>query len=411
MPIRGLTDRGLSFPEIGRIRKGAPRPASGDAPGADLTYFRVVFDEQETEARAAFERAYPAEPRELNVLLPFGQIESVWDAWVEAYVAGGLVYRSDLDKVVYWVDPGSGERLVKNGVALRDINMLGAVAKKGDPVACIAAAGPVGHYKARSGSTKELEATPIGRLRVVIPELSRFAYLTFVTTSQYDVGNLSSQLAALDEIQRKAGLGLPGVPLILKRRPAMVSVPFPDGRRVRMEKWLVSIEADPKWVEAKTRSMLASAMPLLIEGKFHDEEAGEAEGPGWLDDIERPGTGWTEGQVREEHAEPEAEKPPEEPRAEKPPEEPKAKGKRRWPVAVLDQVVKAGAAPDRDEAKALLAHSPWADPAVEIKRGGGLVPWAKAFRGFVDSGDPEDLAASKATAEWKSLGGAALGGG
>lgn len=402
MGIKGLTDRGLSFPEIGRIRKGGPK--GHDGPGPDLTYFRVVFAEQEADARAAFERAYPPEPRELNVLLPFGSIESVWDAWVEAYVAGGLVYRSDLDKVVYWVDPGTGERLVKNGRAVRDIDVLGAVAKKGDQVPCIAAAGPVGYYKGKNGTEKPLTAAPIGRLRVVIPELNRFAYLTFVTTSQYDVGNISSQLAALDEVQRAARLGIPGVPLILKRRPAMVSVPFPDGRRVRMEKWLVSIEADPKWVEAKTRAMLASAMPLLIEGKFHDEDTGEAEaeGPGWLDEIERPGTGWTEGQVREEHAEPEPEKPA---------TEPKAQGKRRWPVAVLDQVVKAGAAPDRAEAKALLAHSPWADPSVEIKRGGGLVPWAKAFRGFVDSGDPEDLAASKATAEWKALGGTALGGG
>ena len=44
MPIKGLTNGEMDFPEIGRLRKGAPK-TQADRPGKDLTYFRFEADE------------------------------------------------------------------------------------------------------------------------------------------------------------------------------------------------------------------------------------------------------------------------------------------------------------------------------------------------------------------------------
>ena len=78
MAIKGLTDRGLSFPQIGNIRKGDNGGKNG-AP-RDLQYFRVEMDEREAAASAAFLSAYGPQPTEINIVLPFDDIDRCWDA-------------------------------------------------------------------------------------------------------------------------------------------------------------------------------------------------------------------------------------------------------------------------------------------------------------------------------------------
>ena len=114
-PIKGLTDRMAQFPELGQVRKGAPKPADGKKPGADLTFFRVTFDEREIESAAIFAQHYGDEPREIDVLLPFNHVDENLEAWRESYVAGGLVHRCDGERIWYEVNPKTGERLVRNG--------------------------------------------------------------------------------------------------------------------------------------------------------------------------------------------------------------------------------------------------------------------------------------------------------
>ena len=91
MPIRGLTDRPASFPEIGSVRKGAPKEPN--RPGADLKYFRVEFDEREQAAAKIFSVSYPDQPTELNIWFPFNDVDRNFEAWREAYVAGALIHR------------------------------------------------------------------------------------------------------------------------------------------------------------------------------------------------------------------------------------------------------------------------------------------------------------------------------
>ena len=56
-----------------------------------------------------------------------------------------------------------------------------------------------------------------------------------------------------------------GIPLVLRRRPKGISVPKTDGTRVRMQKWLLSIEADPEWVKGKLIEVKTLALPDVDE--------------------------------------------------------------------------------------------------------------------------------------------------
>ncbi len=241
MGIKGLTDRGLAFPEIGSIRKGAKK-SDERKPGADLKYFRVEFDEREVESAEIFRRVYGNQPTEINILLPFNEIDKVWDAWHEAYTAGRMVARSDGEFLTYLLDVETGE-----------VRVLGGHPKTPHP-----ADGIVGFYKDSKGSKQPIKLRPVGRMKVVIPELKRLAYLTLHTTSIHDIMNLSSQLEAIRVMNSGR---IAGVPLILRRRPKMISTPGPDGQRVRREKWLLSIEADPQWVKAKLLEIKHLSLP------------------------------------------------------------------------------------------------------------------------------------------------------
>lgn len=239
MPIKGLTDRGVAFPQIGNIRKGAKKEPN--KPGADLQYFRVEFDERETRAIAKFKSLYPDEkPTAMTVLLPFDQIERVWNPWREAYVAGALLHRCDGEFVNYAINPQTGEVIVKNGA---DAN--------GQPVKC----------NLQNDPDKRKRCKPTGRLHVIVPELERLAYLVVHTTSIHDIANISNRLAAIKEIN--AG-HIVGIPIVMYRKPVRISTPTGEnGKRERRVKYLIDLEPDPEWVSRKIGALKFAAMPQL----------------------------------------------------------------------------------------------------------------------------------------------------
>lgn len=246
MPIKGLTDQRMQFVEIGQLRKGAPKKK--DRPGEDLTYFRATFLEGEDQAAEMFHEEYGEEPREINIRLPFNTVEENFDAWQEAYVQGGLIHRCDGEYVQYEVDPKTGSVLVMNGL---DAN--------NQKVKC-------------DGST---DCKPTGRLKVIVPELRRLAFMTVLTTSVWDILNISRQLEAIRHINNGQ---LQRVPLVLKRRPRDISTPSGSGgKRARRTKWLLSIEADPKWVERQVLELpAAEAEPLALPPGMPEPENGES---------------------------------------------------------------------------------------------------------------------------------------
>ena len=415
MPIKGLTDRAAQFPEIGRIRKGAPKEEF--KPGHDLDHFRVVFDESEEATQRLFEASYPAKPRSLNVWLPFARLEDCWDAWIEAYLASGLIYRSDGERVAFWIDPETGVRRVKDGVPLVDGDWVVQDPATGQNyVPCLAARDlPIGFYVTGKGKRLPVQAKPIGRLKVIIPELKRFGFLTFVTTSEYDIGNLSAQLRALADIQERAGLpGVSGIPMKLRRKLTRCMRRMPDGTRQLGESWLVSIEADTTWAQAKAMAMLDAATPDLIEGKFLELPEPSEEDEGGTDDYDGNGHG---DPAAQEHPEvddemrqvPEGRKAPPKPAPAKPsapakPTTPDAPppAERQFDLALLDELVKEGLAPDRPEAAAMLGHSPWRYKVAPMKKA-SLKAWCRGYNRGIDEGLEPDAAAGAASEEIKEL--------
>ena len=224
MPIKGLTTgQQAAFPEIGQLRKGAPKP-DAKRPGKDLTYFRFTSDIREVEA--AFNNAYDGEPRLINIFLPFATTDENMEAWQEEYVASGLKHRCDGEHVV----------LIQN----EDGDYT--VPKPDNPIPC-------------PGGCK-----PVGRLKVIVPELRRLAFVTILTTSIHDIRNLTAQLRALESLRGD----LRGIPLQLRRRPKKISTPAGNGRRARREKWLLSVEAAPQWVELQLAAQQAQATPQIV---------------------------------------------------------------------------------------------------------------------------------------------------
>lgn len=241
--IKGLTDRGMSFPEIGSIRKGGAKDPAKNQPGKDLQYFRVDVDDDEEKRYHTLTKLtglYGDNPTALTIILPFDDIDRVWDAWREKYNAGALIHRCDGEMVRYSINPQTGERVVINGLRVDN----------GQPQPCQISTLP-----------KPQCCVPVGRLKVIIPALNRLAYFVVHTTSIHDIISISEQLEAIRGLN---GGHIAGVPLVLKRVPRNISTPSGDnGKRARRVKWLISIEADPSWVEQKVLALNSAAMPQI----------------------------------------------------------------------------------------------------------------------------------------------------
>lgn len=231
MPIKRLQQRLPSFPRIGELRKGAERTEDDvrkKRPGRDLKWFRFTPQPGETQAAERFRAAYGDHPTEINVYLPYARAMENFEAWQEEWVQGGLIHRCDGETCVLWLRPDGSYSQT--------------------PRPC-------------PGGCKQ-----VGRLRVLIPELKRMAYVTVLTSSVHDILNLTEQLQAVEGTVRLLGGDLRGVPFVLRRRPRQVSMPRVEpgsGRvtRVRAEKWLLSIEPHPDWVQRLVDGLQRVALP------------------------------------------------------------------------------------------------------------------------------------------------------
>lgn len=216
MPIQGYTDKGAALPKILDIRKGAKK-TEANKPGADLDYFRAVGD---TETMRAFAELFGGKPQAIEFMSPYNTMAETFEAWKEEYAAGGLKHRCDGVKTV--------RRQLKDG------------SYTDDPIDC-------------PGGCKQ-----VGRLNIVIPGLKRLGIVTVHTTSIWDIISISQQLFMIESLRGS----LRGIPLILRRVKRSISTPSgSDGKRARRDKWLLSIEPSPKWVEKQLEAMERAALP------------------------------------------------------------------------------------------------------------------------------------------------------
>lgn len=237
MTIKGLTDREEELPRIGELRKGAARTEEDLArkrPGKDLgPTFRFTAQDPATAER--FKELYGEAPQRLLVYLPGKTAAENFDAWNEKWVAGGLDHRCDGEVCTVWKDEKGNYQHT--------------------PLDC-------------PGGCKQ-----VGRLRVMLPDLEHLAYVTALTSSKHDILNLSSHLR---KYQSLAG-SLHGILFELTRIKRKVSTPGAGDKRVRREKWLLSLQPSTDWVRLKLEGMRMEAQ-LQIEGagaSIVDAETGE----------------------------------------------------------------------------------------------------------------------------------------
>ena len=242
MGIKGVSDKGLDFPEIGRIKKGEMQEKTGrngkyTAP-VDLDYFKIVFSKGFEHLDSVFKAAYPdKEPKAINIFLPFNDIVEMWDPFLEAYTASRLLARSDgpADKdgmVLFRCDPKTGDALVKNGINL----------ETGLPEPH-----PEDNIAGLDYKGKPVEYSPVGRLKVIVPELEEAGYMMMITGSWNDCENISKQLRGIKELNNGV---IKGVPLQMIRSDQEVMAPI-DGKKKRVTKSLISIIANSDWVSAR----------------------------------------------------------------------------------------------------------------------------------------------------------------
>ena len=238
MPIVGLTHQLPAFPRIGELRKGDVK--GNNRPGKNLTYFR--FTSTDSDALQTFRAAYGNEPRHVNCYLPYPTTDENFEAWIEEWGAGSLKWRGDGQNLVLWQTP-------------QDTYST-------EP-------------KAQPHGGKQ-----IGRLKMIVPELKRMAYVTALTTSVNDIMELHANLSAYEALRGS----LTGIPFILSRIPREISTPGKDGKRMRREEWLLHIEAQPAWVQAQLGAMRMQALPAaqkmvaLDTGEIIDYDTETVEG-------------------------------------------------------------------------------------------------------------------------------------
>src|SRR5262245_44326383 len=225
MPIKGLTDRGPQFRQIGILRKGEEK--TGNAPGKDLDYFRFVTEDE--DAAASFLEEFGPEPKAIRIFLPFPTKNQNFEAWQEEYTFGAIQHRCDGERTVMWRD------------------------KKGD---C--------HFDKEDQKDCPGGCVETMRLKVVIPALNRLAFVIVTSTSLNDIIHLDEQLDALE-----GGRGsLQGIPLVLRRSAHNISTPEMKGKertgkRVRREKSLLSIEPEKEWAQLVLEAQKRAAMAAL----------------------------------------------------------------------------------------------------------------------------------------------------
>lgn len=291
MPIYGLSDVPQSFLKLGQIRKGAPK--GGNAPGKDLDYFRVTFLNNIVTIKGKavnvglllqerFKEVYGDKPVSINARFADSSVIDVWDVNFECYKQGGLYAKAGSNKNgAYWIyyrDVDTAEVLISDGIAR---NSRGADLRD-EPVDLTK---PIYHNMKKEPFFLE----PVGRLKVVIPELADIAvgYFEFRPESPRDIRNISAELAAFDAVAKQYGKTIAGVPFILRRREEEVSKKI-DGKLVAGKSWVVHLDVGGDWGVRALDVIERLALPEIIEAEVKDVTQNAPDWEGTPEEWDQP---------------------------------------------------------------------------------------------------------------------------
>ena len=277
MPIANLTDIPRTVLKLGQIRKGEPK--GDNVPGKDLDYFRVTFLKnirvlggktvnigEKLEAR--FREVYGEKPTALNVRIPDQDVGAVWDANYECYKQGGLYASAGSRKVgddirLYWIfyrDLETAEVHIthERAVTPKGFELMQKPLDLNQPI-----------YKNSKGEPFYLK--PVGRLKVVIQELSDIAvgYFEFRPESPRDIRNISAELSYYDTMARSVGKTINGVPCVLCRREEIVPKKI-KGKLTSGASWVVHLDVGGEWGARALDVIERLALPEIVEGEVSD---------------------------------------------------------------------------------------------------------------------------------------------
>jgi hypothetical protein len=234
--IVGLTkgiERARRLPIIGKLRKGAARTEEDIAkkrPGHDLEWFRLTSDEPGLEK--LFAELFGADPAIITGVLPLATVDEVFPTRCEGRDKGGfLEHACDGEWCSIWRDD-------------KGVYHYAAPGEQGPPC---------------PGGCKA-----IGRLYLEIPELQQHGYSGWIvaeTKAKNDIPVIYDALSIIAEKRAGTLLGLRGVPVLLRRVPAMIPTPRPDGSKRRQEKWLLQLLESPEWAARQAALARADRVP------------------------------------------------------------------------------------------------------------------------------------------------------
>lgn len=241
MPIKSLQNASRpALPRLGKLRKGGQKPARGL--GQDLTYFRFTAEDGNPEVEAAFREIYGAEPAMLRVYLPYADVSSNFESWMEQWGGGErLIHRCDGEYCVKWL--GEDGRYVF------------------DPEMTLRHPCPF-----QGNTTDRNRCREVGRLQVVLPELWEAGYVGLVTLETHsinDIIHIDSVLRQTAERTMNKETGLRGIEFILRRKPVRISRPGGANGPAMTTKWLVKIEPTSEWLLAQLELARQEQMGIL----------------------------------------------------------------------------------------------------------------------------------------------------
>jgi len=292
MAIKDRKRRRLA--RLGVIRLGMlVDNASGNGQHPVQTDYFVLKDAPDIE-RYYFDQGVER-VRELDVLLPFPDVERNFDAWYQVWAGGVLVCQGDGESVQYatplrvtvddkkrtHVYNAPGDTLVANGEAQIAFNWNGHEFKPGDQVAC------PGESHDLYPHCAACKLSALLKVMMADPELFRMGYYQISTGSKrnYDTIMGTLELFPADRVN--------AVPFKLRLVEEQVTY-SENGKRKKGTKWFLQLEPDPtitrRLYGQQVQQMLGETQrapaPALSTGPVWDEVDAELPPPFVVDGIE-----------------------------------------------------------------------------------------------------------------------------
>lgn len=244
MPIKGISEK-RRLPRVGKVRLGikAENAQGVEYPKA-VDYF-VVNDDQATSSAAAsaFHRAYPGEPKSIDIAFPSDKPEEFFQQWYRRYgKSKGLICKGDGE---------TATRLDESTEEMVEIECT-----------------PECEYLAKK------HCRPVGSLQFLIPSITGIAVWQIDTGSYHSIVNLNS---AIDMVRSLTGGRIAFVPLklVIREREAQ-----PNGTKKIINVLDIALEElnIPKLLEASSKAGAALMLPEAVDRKPEELYPEESQG-------------------------------------------------------------------------------------------------------------------------------------